>query len=57
MVPPPPPSPPKTRKQLSAGALHRLFAAELQKMHDRLVEAPLGVADALVVSFGLVALR
>jgi len=57
MVPPPPPSPPKTRKHLSADALHRLLAAEFHKFPDRRANATIALPDALLSAFAMFSLK
>ena len=57
MVPPPPPTPPKTRKHLSADALHRLLAIEFLKIPDHRPKVEIPLPDALLSAFALFSLK
>ncbi len=57
MVLPPPPTPPKTRKHLSADALHRLLAIEFLKIPDHRPKVEIPLPDALLSAFALFSLK
>jgi len=57
MVLPPPPTPPKTRKYLSADALHRLLASEFLKIPDHRPKVAIPLPDALLSAFALFSLK
>ncbi len=57
MVLPPPAAPPKTRKTLSADALHRLLAGEFCKIPDLRPKVGVPLPDALLSAFAMFSLK
>ena len=57
MLLPPPAAPPKTRKTLSADALHRLLAGEFCKIPDLRPKVGVPLPDALLSAFALFSLK
>ena len=57
MLLPPPSAPPKTRKTLSADALHRLLASEFFKIPDLRAKVEVPLPDALLSAFAMFSLK
>lgn len=57
MLLPPPAAPPKTRKTLSADALHRLLAGEFCKIPDLRPKVGVPLPDALLSAFAMFSLK
>ncbi len=56
MVLPPPPTAPKTRKHLSADAMHRLLAVVFKDVPDHRPKSRVTLPDALLSTFAMFSL-